>query len=118
MNRDLCLNKDIAFGLADENVNESFSTFSMYSCGERECVYRISGRLVGYTLYRTGNEYVLSEVFDQKCMKPESHLPSITIKAISQETEILPTCSYQKICVWQIHLRIKLIDKNINSTQV
>ncbi len=46
---------------------------------------------VGRILCRTGNGYVLSEVFDQKCMKAESHLPSITKKATSQEIEILPT---------------------------
>lgn len=51
----------------------------------------LSGGLVGYTLCHTGNEYVISEVFDQKCMKAESHLPSITKKATSQEIEILPT---------------------------
>lgn len=41
MNRGLRLNKDIAFGLADENVNESFRTFSVYSCRERVCAYTV-----------------------------------------------------------------------------
>lgn len=44
-----------------------------------------------YTLCRTGNEYVLSEVFDQKCMKAEIIFLQITKKATSQEIEILPT---------------------------
>lgn len=100
VSRGLCLNKDIAFGLADENVNESFRTFSVYSCRESLCIGRIHP--VPYRKWMCFIRGVWSKMYET--WEPSS-FKSLN-KATSQETEILPTHSYQQIYVRQIQNKI------------